>query len=105
MVESMLTFFSYLETIVNFAFVLLRMLERYSKNKSFMFIRKRKAARRKRLADKNGESQGPTAEEYAGDDEEGDGGDDRDAPSYAEHAFTFQTFEKVSSFVLSGLSS
>jgi replication fork protection complex subunit Tof1/Swi1 len=74
------------------------MLEKYSKTKSFMFIRKRKAARRKRKLTQDtpgeeGSSAIPQDEEEEG---EGDGGADRDAPSYREHAFTFQSFEKVS---------
>ena len=59
-----------------------------------MFVRKRKAARKKR---KQVETAGPEAsmpEEYAGE-EEGDGEADRDTPSYAEHQFTFEAFEKV----------
>ena len=93
-----LTTARYLETIIDFAYVLLRMLERYSKTKAFMFVRKRKAARRKRKAGAGTQGPGPTAEEYAGDDEEGeDGGAEKDTPSYAEHTFTFQEFEKVCS--------
>ena len=85
------------ESIIDFAYVLLRMLERYSKTKAFMFVRKRKAARRKRKAGGATGASGPSAEEYAGDDEEGeDGGAEKETPSYAEHTFTFQTFEKVS---------
>ncbi|ORX39175.1 timeless protein-domain-containing protein [Kockovaella imperatae] len=85
---------AYLETVVDFAYVLLKMLERYSKNKSFMFVRKRKAARRKRKAGEATQAPGPTAEEYAGDEEGEDDGAEKDTPSYAEHTFTFQAFEK-----------
>lgn len=74
------------------------MLEKYSKSKSYMFIRKRRAAKKKKkLAE---DAEGGTAlipEDYGGEDEEAgmmDG--DADTPSYAEHAFTFQAFEKVS---------
>jgi replication fork protection complex subunit Tof1/Swi1 len=81
------------------------MLEKYSKTKAFMFVRKRRAARRKRKlvesVTSTGEEGGPSTipEEYAGEVEEGEGegigGADRDAPSYREHTFTFQSFEKV----------
>lgn len=66
------------------------MLEKYSRNQQYMYIRKKKAARQKRkqiAPEING-----LPEEYIG--EEGDQ-PDRDAPSYAEHAFTFTSFEKV----------
>ena len=72
------------------------MLEKYSKTKSFMFVRKRKAARRKRqgATTTQASAAGPNAEEYEGEEE--DGGAEKDVPSYAEHTFTFQAFEKVS---------
>lgn len=38
---------SYLDSVVHFAYVLLRMLEKYSKNKSFMYVRKKRAKRQK----------------------------------------------------------
>ena len=85
----------YLDSVIHFAYVLLRMLERYSKSKSYMFIRKRKAAKKKRKAeDENGSA--PLPEEYGEDEEAGILDGDDDTPSYAEHAFTFQAFEKVS---------
>lgn len=85
---------SYLEAIIHFAYVLLRMLERYSKDNAYMYVRKRKAARRKRQALKaNNTGEAPIPEEYANDEEE-DIGPDEDAPSYREHAFTFASFEQ-----------
>jgi replication fork protection complex subunit Tof1/Swi1 len=83
---------AYLDSVINFAYVLLRMLERYSKTKTFMFIRKRKAARKKRkeIAE-NPEAVGTIPDE----ENEADLEADRDMPSYAEHAFTFTAFEKV----------
>lgn len=74
------------------------MLERYSKTKAFMFVRKRKASRRKRKAqaeDPEGAAQQTQVEENVGENEE-DIPAERDMPSYAEHAFTFTSFEKVS---------
>lgn len=89
----------YLDSIVHFAYVLLRMLERYSKNKSFMFVRKREAQRKKKkqaaVEAAGGEVQ-PVPDE---EDEEmgGEGEEDRDAPSYGEHQFKFREFEMVCS--------
>ncbi|WWD21366.1 hypothetical protein CI109_105851 [Kwoniella shandongensis] len=86
---------AYLDSVIHFAYVLLRMLEKYSKTKAFMFVRKRKAARKKRkqaVEDPNGTA-GGIPEEY-GNEEEADLEPDKEAPSYAEHAFTFQAFEK-----------
>ncbi|ODO09506.1 topoisomerase 1-associated factor 1 [Cryptococcus amylolentus CBS 6273] len=90
---------AYLDSIIHFAYVLLRMLERYSKTKSFMFIRKRKNTHRKRKeqqVDPNDseEVRRRTIPEEYGNEEEADQGPDQDAPSYEEHAFTFQGFEK-----------
>ena len=83
------------------------MLEKYSKNKSYMFIRKRKTVRRKRkaaeaadAAGKEGEGSAPIPEDYQGVDEEETALAEKDAPTYAEHAFTFQAFEKVCSPIL-----
>ncbi|WVF65442.1 hypothetical protein IAT40_000170 [Kwoniella sp. CBS 6097] len=86
---------AYLDSVIHFAYVLLRMLEKFSKNKAFMFIRKKKAARKKRQQNQQDptESSG-MPEEYGNEEEEALGGADQDAPSYAEHAFTFQAFEK-----------
>ncbi|KIR40249.1 topoisomerase 1-associated factor 1 [Cryptococcus deuterogattii 99/473] len=94
---------AYLDSVIHFAYVLLRMLEKYSKTKAFMFIRKRKNTHKKRKerqtasqANTEREQQGESRripEEY-GDEEEEAFAPDQDAPSYAEHAFTFQSFEK-----------
>lgn len=94
---------SYLDSVVHFAYILLRMLEKYSKNKSFMFVRKRRSARKKRKAAAAGEGAvpGTMPEEYGGDDEEDEEmqamrGAEGDGPSYAEHKFTFESYERVS---------
>ena len=70
------------------------MLEKYSKAKAFMFVRKRKAARKKRKQEDAQLRQGSMPLEYGGE-EEVDSEADREAPTYAEHAFTFASFEKV----------
>ncbi|WWC91099.1 uncharacterized protein L201_006040 [Kwoniella dendrophila CBS 6074] len=86
---------AYLDSVVHFAYVLLRMLEKYSKNKGYMFIRKRKAARKKRKeAEKANEPNASGMPEEYGNEEEEALQPDEQAPSYAEHAFTFKTFEK-----------
>lgn len=59
-----------------------------------MYVRKRKAARKKRKTMESGPPEASMPEEYAGD-EEGDAEPDRDTPSYAEHQFTFEAFEQV----------
>ncbi|OCF79113.1 topoisomerase 1-associated factor 1 [Kwoniella mangroviensis CBS 8886] len=88
---------AYLDSVIHFAYVLLRMLEKYSKNKAFMFIRKRKAARKKRKEAEQSTELNPDGsvmpEEYGNEEEEALQ-PDKEAPSYAEHAFTFKTFEK-----------
>ncbi|ORY33101.1 timeless protein-domain-containing protein [Naematelia encephala] len=82
---------AYLTSVVHFAYVFLRMLEKYSKNKAFMFVRKRKAARKKRKAIEALPETAALPEEYGNEE---DVEPERDTPSYAEHAFTFTSFEK-----------
>ncbi|OXG18463.1 topoisomerase 1-associated factor 1, partial [Cryptococcus neoformans Tu259-1] len=89
----------YLDSIIHFAYVLLRMLEKYSKTKAFMFIRKRKNTHKKRkeqqaASQANAEGEQRKIPEEYGNEEEEAFAPDEDAPSYAEHAFTFQSFEK-----------
>lgn len=63
-----------------------------------MFVRKRKAARKKRKAIEDDPSLQTQVEENDGENEE-DIQAERDMPSYAEHTFTFTSFEKVSSLL------
>ncbi|WVQ81137.1 hypothetical protein IAT38_003259 [Cryptococcus sp. DSM 104549] len=85
----------YLDSVVHFAYVLLRMLEKYSKTQTFMYVRKRRTARKKRKAvDGPEEGAAPIPEEYGNEEEEIDLEREKDTPSYAEHKFTFQSFEK-----------
>jgi hypothetical protein len=44
---------SYLDSVIHFAYVLLRMLEKYSKNKAYMYVRKKRVKRQK---EKDGKS-------------------------------------------------
>ncbi|OCF42971.1 topoisomerase 1-associated factor 1 [Kwoniella heveanensis CBS 569] len=85
---------AYLDSVIHFAYVLLRMLEKFSKNKAFMFIRKKKAARKKRQQNLQNPAESSGMPEEYGNEEEEALGPDQEAPSYAEHAFTFQAFEK-----------
>lgn len=86
------TDFRYLESVITFAYVLLKMLERYSKNKQFMFVKKT-TKRKKNKAQTDRDGVAPVPEEYENDSED-EGVPDDDAPSYAEHTFTFTKFEK-----------
>ena len=104
---------AYLDAVVHLAYVLLRMLEKYSKSNSYMFVRKRKAKKAKR---NNGQSISvhscdpgtslltcrcalcPVRNGRAEDDGENEDVDmDRGAVSYGEHAFAFEKYETVSS--------
>jgi replication fork protection complex subunit Tof1/Swi1 len=68
------------------------MLEKYSKNKSFMYIRKKKARRaRKKAATMHGAASSMADE--VEDEEEADV--DRGSVEYAEHVFRFADFESV----------
>jgi replication fork protection complex subunit Tof1/Swi1 len=82
---------TFLDCTIHFAYVLLRMLEKYSKSKSFMFVRKRTAQKKQKKKDN---ADAPIPEEYG--DEEEDVAPQRDLPSYSERGFTFTAFEKVS---------
>ncbi|EIW66064.1 hypothetical protein TREMEDRAFT_65909 [Tremella mesenterica DSM 1558] len=88
---------TYLDSVVHFAYVLLRMLERYSKTNTYMFVRKRKAAKKARKKTK-GSMEGEVPEEFMGDEgvdeEDVNGEDERQGQSYKEHAFQFSSFEQ-----------
>lgn len=80
----------YLDSIVHLAFVVLKMLERFSKSKDRMYVRKRRKARPKRKAAGEGEE----GEEEQRDEEEIE--IDEGTVDYAEKAFQFEQFEAVS---------
>lgn len=86
---------AYLGSIIHFAYVLLRMLEKYSKTKSFMFVRKRKAQRKKKKAAEEAAASGRPVPDAEDENVGSDGEADRDAPSYGEHQFKFREFEMV----------
>lgn len=85
---------SYLEAVITFGYTLFRNLERYSKSQAYMFVRKRKP-KRKKIPRRRGSGEAPIPEEYGNDEEEGMSDDEREKPEYAEHKFTFTSFEKV----------
>ncbi|TKA58341.1 hypothetical protein B0A53_00079 [Rhodotorula sp. CCFEE 5036] len=86
--------YKYLDSVINLAYTLLRMLEKYSKSKAYMYVRKKRAGRaanarkKKQTADEN-------AEEGLGmgeDEEELEV--ERGTVSFGEHAFQFEKFEQ-----------
>ncbi|KAL7415832.1 timeless protein-domain-containing protein [Mrakia frigida] len=76
---------AYLDAVVHLAYVLLRMLEKYSKSNVYMFVRKRKAKRAKR--------KGVRSSRGDDDGEDEDIDPDRGAVNYAEHKFAFEKYE------------
>jgi replication fork protection complex subunit Tof1/Swi1 len=80
---------AYLDSVIHFAYVLLRMLEKHSKEKGFMLVRKKKARARKKKQIAEGR-------EEDGEEE----GLEKDMPTYAEHQFEFATFEQVRAVIL-----
>ncbi|GAA6000092.1 Tof1p [Rhodotorula paludigena] len=86
--------YKYLDAVLNLAYTLLRMLEKYSKSKAYMYVRKKKAGRaakkKKKQVDENGgDGLGMEAEE---DEEELE--IDAGTVSFGEHAFQFEKFEQ-----------
>ncbi|SCV67720.1 BQ2448_5331 [Microbotryum intermedium] len=83
----------YLDSVINLAYVLLRMLERYAKSKAYMYVRKKKA---KQSRKKKGKKKDGDDEEDGfglGENEEEDEVD-RAVVSFGEHAFEFAKFEE-----------
>ncbi|GMK55868.1 hypothetical protein CspeluHIS016_0209240 [Cutaneotrichosporon spelunceum] len=86
--------YSYLDSVVTFAYTLFKMLEKYSKSQAYMFVRKRKPTRKKLpQPSSNGGEEAPIPEEYRNDEEE-DFEEERERPQFAEHKFTFEAFER-----------
>ncbi|CEQ41477.1 SPOSA6832_03222, partial [Sporobolomyces salmonicolor] len=91
--------YKYLDSVINLSYTLLRMLEKYSKSKAYMYVRKKKAGRAAKK-----KSQHSICEENDGEAEDGDGlgmGEDeeeeeieRGTVSFGEHAFQFEKFEQ-----------
>jgi hypothetical protein len=99
----------YLDSVINLSYVLLRMLEKYSKSKAYMYVRKKRSrAGKKRKNKSKGESHPASFSTWTDVlydvEEEGEGlgqGDDEEeemdsgALTYGEHAFEFEKFEAV----------
>ncbi|BGP38765.1 Topoisomerase 1-associated factor 1 [Rhodotorula kratochvilovae] len=88
--------YKFLDAVLNLAYTLLRMLEKYSKSKAYMYVRKKKA--KKAAAKKKKQPDG--ADENEGDGL-GMGGEDEEEQeiesgtvSFGEHAFQFEKFEQ-----------
>ncbi|TNY24515.1 timeless protein-domain-containing protein [Rhodotorula diobovata] len=88
--------YKYLDAVLNLAYTLLRMLEKYSKSKAYMYVRKKKA---KKAASKRKKPDG--ADETEGDGLGMGGGEDEEelevesgTVSFGEHAFQFEKFEQ-----------
>ncbi|RUS21306.1 hypothetical protein BC937DRAFT_93088 [Endogone sp. FLAS-F59071] len=105
----------FLGSAIELVHVLLKMLERYSKSKRFMFVRKKKAAPRKNKASVEEQPDGSTEtsrlneEITAAEPEEQEEEEEEEDPeakqerkaAYAEHVFQLEKFELVGVFILS----
>ncbi|KAM0754978.1 timeless-domain-containing protein [Meredithblackwellia eburnea MCA 4105] len=80
----------YLDSVMHLSYVLLRMLEKYSKSKAYMYVRKKKSRARKRKSKRNtGDDEGDGVGQFNEEEEEMD----RGAKTYGEHTFEFEKFE------------
>ncbi|KAK4051924.1 Topoisomerase 1-associated factor 1 [Microbotryomycetes sp. JL201] len=70
----------YLDSTIHLAFTLLRTLEKFSKTKAFMFVRKKQKARARR---RDGDAGGGDEEDEV----------DRQTTSFADHAFKFERYQ------------
>lgn len=97
----------FLENIIFLASVFLRMLERYSKNVDYMFVRKKKPAKKTQSKGKGkaieGENENDEAGLGIGDEEQAEFEEmeKRSADTYAEHKFEFNKFQAVRPSILS----
>ncbi|BEI92678.1 uncharacterized protein CcaverHIS019_0503060 [Cutaneotrichosporon cavernicola] len=86
--------YSYLDSVITFAYTLFKMLEKYSKSQAYMFVRKRKPTSKKLPPpSSNRGEEAPIPEEYRNEEEE-DYEEERERPQFAEHKFTFEAFER-----------
>ncbi|KAG0150956.1 hypothetical protein CROQUDRAFT_130388 [Cronartium quercuum f. sp. fusiforme G11] len=89
----------FLDKIVFLASVFLRMLERYSKNADYMFVRKKKPTKKSDLIGKGKSTDGEHEDAEAGlavaDEEQAEfeAMEDRQADTYADHKFEFDKFQ------------
>ncbi|KWU43381.1 timeless-domain-containing protein, partial [Rhodotorula sp. JG-1b] len=79
--------YKYLDSVINLAYTLLRMLEKYSKSKAYMYVRKKRAGRAANARKKKKRESGSALHriEYVAESS---------ALSFGEHAFQFEKFEQ-----------
>ncbi|GAA5831127.1 hypothetical protein JCM3766R1_006246 [Sporobolomyces carnicolor] len=86
--------YKYLESAITLSYTLLRMLEKYSKSKAYMYVRKKKAGRAAKKR-KNKEGGDENAEDGLGMGENEEEEEiERGTVSFGEHAFQFEKFEQ-----------
>ncbi|GAA5880461.1 hypothetical protein JCM16303_005390 [Sporobolomyces ruberrimus] len=85
--------YKYLDSTVNLSYTLLRMLEKYSKSKAYMYVRKKKAGRAaKKKKTGTGDENAEDGLGLGEDEEEEEIA--RGTVSFGEHAFQFEKFEQ-----------
>jgi replication fork protection complex subunit Tof1/Swi1 len=91
-----MVFCRYLDSIINLNYVLLRMLEKYSKNKNYMYVRKKAHKRAKQKKAKALAAAGDDEEEAARIMDEEEEEIEAAKQHYDEHQFEFEEYERVS---------
>lgn len=86
----------YLDSIINLNYVLLRMLEKYSKNKNYMYVRKKAHKRAKQKKAKALAAAGDDEDEAARIMDEEEEEIEAAKQHYDEHQFEFEEYERVS---------
>ncbi|GAA6007730.1 hypothetical protein JCM11491_003944 [Sporobolomyces phaffii] len=92
--------YKYLDSVITLSYTLLRMLEKYSKSKAYMYVRKKKAGRAAKKKKRQLFPQSTTGGDENGEDGLGMGEDEeedeiaRGTVSFGEHAFQFEKFEQ-----------
>ncbi|GAA5823835.1 hypothetical protein JCM5353_006373 [Sporobolomyces roseus] len=85
--------YKYLDSVITLSYTLLRMLEKYSKSKAYMYVRKKKAGRAaKKKTNKEGDENGEDGMGMGEDEEEEEIA--RGTVSFGEHSFQFEKFEQ-----------
>ncbi|GAA5948542.1 hypothetical protein JCM3765_004917 [Sporobolomyces pararoseus] len=86
--------YKYLDSVITLSYTLLRMLEKYSKSKAYMYVRKKKAGRAAKKK-KNKDRTEENAEDGLGMGENEEEEEiARGTVSFGEHAFQFEKFEQ-----------
>ncbi|GAA5903525.1 Tof1p [Sporobolomyces salmoneus] len=86
--------YKYLDSVITLSYTLLRMLEKYSKSKAYMYVRKKKAGRaaKKKKAKDGGDENAEDGLGLGEDEEEEEIA--RGTISFGDHAFEFEKFEQ-----------